>query len=926
MAKSMLHKFGAGFASVALATSLVPVAAGTAMASDSYWSLPTQAVSIDYSSMLKTYGVRAGSAGPDFLGISNTNYDFTAAGAHSATQYTAYTAEDLQGVKGAGLAIWATSVNENPNPFYANLAYNAANPESQATAATTWSGNPDTSSWGDSIGSESVDVNGKTTIAGLEYQPEIIFGANKKTGWDNFDYTSTTIYQYLHSSQSGDATTQGMGEASTYDPTFTVNDSTNMWTQIYTLNQLAVTAESLKAESGQTTRYDDNNAIEGSLSYEKSIRGNLLYCASQIDNGAAKKKVAYLYAIDNGTGYFFVPTADGLLTGDDTGKTSSSSATTPDSNYAGNNGTINLDYMGVLPFITDTFDSGTELEGGIVMKVEDIFKTNPACTVGSSDTDILADVDVIIYNSTVNTNLDGTSGGKNSSGVNNTTALSDSVVSAWAEQHGFDTSKQIIAGDDFGTSNQQGYGTVAATESGMSPLLYCQRNYTTDKNARTAWAFSKVYPEFYPNEDASYSYWVDKVYHVNTENVGTVAAYMTNQSDEVVYDADIAAAMEKNFAAGIDWWENHGSKSEAWSQYAYYNGSSRSSYYDGNTESEEAENAIGIFQPSLQWLQNASSTQLTSWSRLSGETRYDTMSAIAQQSFTSADTVVLASGRNFPDALAASSLAGAYDSPLLLTDPAALSDQAADEIKELGAKSVVIVGGEGAVSDDVVQSLENLGLEVSRVYGETRYDTANQIAAATAKQAGVQSKTAIIASGVSFADALSISPYAYATKSPIFLADDKGTLSESTVKAIKDAGYTDFVFVGGDGRISDEVADQLGVSIKDVNRLFGQTRYETSLAVAEFCVDAGLSYDGAAVATGADFADALAGGAFCGHEGSVLLLAGNDEDSFASASEALSQHKYVIDNAYVLGGDGVISDATYELLETTTTTFPADQQ
>ncbi len=62
--------------------------------------------------------------------------------------------------------------------------------------------------------------------------------------------------------------------------------------------------------------------------------------------------------------------------------------------------------------------------------------------------------------------------------------------------------------------------------------------------------------------------------------------------------------------------------------------------------------------------------------RLSGITRYDTMSRIVDTAFPdTASTVVIASGENYPDALAASGFAGVKDSPILMTDPLYLSNQ-----------------------------------------------------------------------------------------------------------------------------------------------------------------------------------------------------------------------------------------------------------
>src|SRR5690606_10527730 len=58
--------------------------------------------------------------------------------------------------------------------------------------------------------------------------------------------------------------------------------------------------------------------------------------------------------------------------------------------------------------------------------------------------------------------------------------------------------------------------------------------------------------------------------------------------------------------------------------------------------------------------------------RISGDTRYDTAIAISQEGWKSADTVVLATGADFPDALAGGPLAYQQNAPILLTRPASL--------------------------------------------------------------------------------------------------------------------------------------------------------------------------------------------------------------------------------------------------------------
>jgi hypothetical protein len=597
---SLFRRIGRAAMACALVGTLSLMGVGSAFAAPvtPYWSTPSAVAEID-DSLVTTYGVRAGSAGPDFLGVTNTNFDFTAGPATSTLQYTGTTAAQLNSVTGAGLAIWATTSNVNPNPYYQNLYYNIVNPSTAAdyAQATTWMSNP-VGSWGDSNASPSNKGNvstGAATIAGLEYDPDIIFGANKVTGWSNAADDGTNSQTVL----SGYF---GSNPWLNYGPVWTSNDATNIWGQVYAMGELATVADGLKGGAvTKTTRYDSNNATTSAVNYEKAIRGNLLYIASQIDGGVAKKTVAYLYSIDgSNTGYFFTPTASNMLVGNDTGK-APTTVTTADANYAANNGTIDLGYRATLPFITNTFDSGTPFTGGIIMAVEDIFKTNPACTVSSGTAGALANVDVIIYNTTTLTDLAGTTGGRNSSGVGiNANYQTPGFVGTWARGLGF--SGTLIAGDDFATSVNQGYGVVDTTSAGMSPLLYCQRNYTADKNAKAAWAFAQVYPALYSNNpDATYGYWVNKIYHIDTASVPTVAAYMTNQSDTFNYDASVAAELEDNYAIGYEWWDDGVFKDPTWASYAYYTGSSRASYYSNTTASEEPATTIGIFAPSTLW-------------------------------------------------------------------------------------------------------------------------------------------------------------------------------------------------------------------------------------------------------------------------------------------------------------------------------------
>ena len=55
------------------------------------------------------------------------------------------------------------------------------------------------------------------------------------------------------------------------------------------------------------------------------------------------------------------------------------------------------------------------------------------------------------------------------------------------------------------------------------------------------------------------------------------------------------------------------------------------------------------------------------WNRLAGADRYQTARMVVDEEFRKANSVVVASGDNYPDALAASAVAGALGSPVILT-------------------------------------------------------------------------------------------------------------------------------------------------------------------------------------------------------------------------------------------------------------------
>ena len=291
--------------------------------------------------------------------------------------------------------------------------------------------------------------------------------------------------------------------------------------------------------------------------------------------------------------------------------------------------------------------------------------------------------------------------------------------------------------------------------------------------------------------------------------------------------------------------------------------------------------------------------------RLQGDNRYGTAVAASEAHFDSASTVVVATGEAFPDGLAASGLAGMYGGPVLLTRPHMLPGVVADEVVRLGAAQAVVIGGESAVSGDVVSELEGLGLEVTRIGGADRYETAALIAAELggAPTAGV----AFVARGDRFPDALAVAPTAYALGAPVLLVRPD-ELPASTVDIFQGIPLSTVVVAGGksavDGHVLKGISTAAAVS---VDRVGGADRYETAANISGYVTARGWSgWSITGLATGTSFPDALTGGPAIGSVGGVLLL--TDPDALSpQAQAALAANKAAIGRLELLGDSSALS-------------------
>jgi putative cell wall-binding protein len=294
--------------------------------------------------------------------------------------------------------------------------------------------------------------------------------------------------------------------------------------------------------------------------------------------------------------------------------------------------------------------------------------------------------------------------------------------------------------------------------------------------------------------------------------------------------------------------------------------------------------------------------------RVFGPTRIETAVEISRARWDTSLTAVLARDDVFADALAGAALAADEDAPILLTHREELPEATQEEIERLGARRVILLGGDAAISEDVADELRAQAIVVERIGGEDRFETAAMIA----EQLG-DTETAFLVEGWhanperGWPDAVSSAPYAAFTENPILLTIHD-TLPEATADALEDLGVSETIVVGGSGAVSDAVVSEVSDRGHGPRRVFGPDRYATSVAVLDEAIEAGMDTQVTWLATGENWPDALAAGPAVGLEGDALLLVHDQDLNVSPATrDAIAEHAPTMQLVRLLGGTMAIS-------------------
>jgi putative cell wall-binding protein len=154
--------------------------------------------------------------------------------------------------------------------------------------------------------------------------------------------------------------------------------------------------------------------------------------------------------------------------------------------------------------------------------------------------------------------------------------------------------------------------------------------------------------------------------------------------------------------------------------------------------------------------------------RVWGANRYGTAAAVSASTFgPGVSTVYVATGANFPDALAGGPAGVINDGPILLVRQNSIPKETVAELARLQPIRIVVLGGTAVVSDSVVTELGSMATSgVSRYWGANRYETAVAVSEAVFP---TRAGTVFIVTGANFPDAVAAGPVAGSMNAPILL-------------------------------------------------------------------------------------------------------------------------------------------------------------
>ena len=269
--------------------------------------------------------------------------------------------------------------------------------------------------------------------------------------------------------------------------------------------------------------------------------------------------------------------------------------------------------------------------------------------------------------------------------------------------------------------------------------------------------------------------------------------------------------------------------------------------------------------------------------RIGGDDRYLTAAATSLVNHVPGGVLYVATGRNYPDALAAASLSK-HDSQVLLVHTGHLLPEIEVAAALLRPRSIILVGGPDVVPPVVAEKLGRYGQDAPvRLAGQSRYETAIAVSRHAYPQG---SDTVYLTSGTTYRDTLLATVVGARADGPIlFSREDR--LVATTAQELARLQPSRIIALGTS---LEESTLATAAAIAPVERMEAEDLYRT---------DPGGH---AVLVTDRDFPDALAGAALASRSGGQLILVPGELDHQSRHQLVSSQPAQV----YLIGQDAAL--------------------
>jgi len=230
--------------------------------------------------------------------------------------------------------------------------------------------------------------------------------------------------------------------------------------------------------------------------------------------------------------------------------------------------------------------------------------------------------------------------------------------------------------------------------------------------------------------------------------------------------------------------------------------------------------------------------------RFGAEDRYATSLQMAEAFVDGAggsiENVVMVSAKHWYDAVVSAPLAAALGAPVVMTPPDELRADTLAFLKQVNAKQVHVVstgiGPHSNVSPQVHADLREAGFASLGTHGTDRYDTSVAISRRLFGIGGLTrfGRTAIIANGEVFADALVAGPVASKLRLPVLLTP-RDELHPEVARYLQERDIAHVVLMGGTAALSEDVEAAIReLGITNIDRMAGKTRFDTATMTARY--------------------------------------------------------------------------------------------